>query len=371
MLRRPHIFAGVIATAVSAVLAGNAGAQTDGPRPTTAPTLLEQLDRDTRSVYRKAQNSIVHVKLQTPIAFNDLFGPGHPLAHWSNRLDPAVVQQLQKHESENLTAAEPHRVNALVVEPTTQPVVPQIQFTAQFVASASGVIFDDRGHFLMPLFIEKRPDARPVNVLVNNQLVQAQIVGSDRQTGLTVLQLQEPRGAPLKFASNRLNDGTLVVMFDPNNEDAHLVVWTGPRRQGFSMIVGVDGSFAGFERDGRLISASVCRTIAQQIIDNGSVPRAFLGVRVREIGPGDPARQQLALGRRAAVRVEQVLPDSAAQHAGVQPGDLILAIADQSVDDGIVFSAAMSKCNGTTCVQVLRNGEVMELSAELKPKNEQ
>jgi S1-C subfamily serine protease len=63
----------------------------------------------------------------------------------------------------------------------------------------------------------------------------------------------------------------------------------------------------------------------------GRVRRAQLGVAVapRPLPPAIASR----LGRQRAIEVVQVVEDGAAAHAGVQPGDLLLAIDSVALED--------------------------------------
>jgi S1-C subfamily serine protease len=74
------------------------------------------------------------------------------------------------------------------------------------------------------------------------------------------------------------------------------------------------------------------------------------------------------LGQKPALRVEDVRRGSAAAEAGIQRGDLILSIAGLTVGDPASFAAAIANKSGKTPLTILRSGEVIELSVELKPQ---
>jgi S1-C subfamily serine protease len=69
-----------------------------------------------------------------------------------------------------------------------------------------------------------------------------------------------------------------------------------------------------------------------------------------------------------AVRVERVVPNSAAAAAGVHDGDYILSLAGSPVGDITSFAAAIAERNGPTELQILRDGQTLTVSAELKPQ---
>ncbi len=360
MIRIPTILLSILALALSGTFAH--------AQQSSGNTLLQQLDQETQAIYQRVQLSLVDVRMNTPIAFNELLRPGHPLSRWTGQLDPVLLDRLRQQEAE-ARAGMPQPVQAMVV-PTTQP-IPQIQFNAEIVSQVQGVICDDQGHVLIPIFLQKRGEDDTVGVKIGGRLVQAKLIGSDRQTGLTVMQLKSPHnGASLHFSERTLPDGALVMLLTPQADEAKLIVWTGPQRErNATIVVGSTGDFEGFARDGHFMTASACRAIVDQLIQNGSVKRGFLGVHVREIRNDDPLRQQIfALGGQPAMRIEEILPETAAQRAGLKVGDLILAIADQPVGDAVAFAAAIANRMGRTELQILRDGRIGKITVELSSK---
>ena len=92
----------------------------------------------------------------------------------------------------------------------------------------------------------------------------------------------------------------------------------------------------------------------------------YLGIRMQdEIAnlPGDPKP-------RAVIRVIQVIPDSAAQHAGLLPNDLIAGLGDLVWHEGAVsrsFSEQIRqlKPKSKVVLKVSRNGQLMDLEVSL------
>jgi len=106
---------------------------------------------------------------------------------------------------------------------------------------------------------------------------------------------------------------------------------------------------------GRPMSVVVERDTAQ--IETSVVPRANppagegpTGVNVRDYAVADAS-------------VQTVTPDSAAAGAGFQPGDRIISINGQPVDDAFGFDFAIRRASGTTVpMQVVRGGEETSLT---------
>jgi S1-C subfamily serine protease len=107
--------------------------------------------------------------------------------------------------------------------------------------------------------------------------------------------------------------------------------------------------------------------VAQELINYGHVRRAYLGVGVRQVLPDDPERQaNAALGEAPALRIVAVVAGSAAEKAGLHPGDLILGLAGQGVGDVAAFAATIASREGATPILILRDGHPMSVSAELE-----
>lgn len=92
----------------------------------------------------------------------------------------------------------------------------------------------------------------------------------------------------------------------------------------------------------------------------------YIGIRMQDEFanvPGDPKP-------RSVIRVIQVIAESAAQHAGLQPNDLIAGLADQVWHEGAVsrlFSEKIRQLKPRTKVklQVLRDGKLQAIEVTL------
>ncbi len=66
------------------------------------------------------------------------------------------------------------------------------------------------------------------------------------------------------------------------------------------------------------------------------------------------------------MHIERVIRGSSAERAGLRAGDLLLSLAGEAVGDIPSLAAAIANRSGETELQVLRNGTVLDVSAELK-----
>jgi hypothetical protein len=243
-------------------------------------------------------------------------------------------------------------------------VVPGGSFTPNNI----GLLLDDQAHILVPICVEKESfDPAGVRVMVGQgQMAMAHFVGSDRQTNITVLQLDKPLGIPVKLAKERPTEGTLTMFLSPNSGVGRLMIWTNELKD-WGVVASMEGGVYGFTRQGQFLSAAACKPVIQQLIKIGSVRRATIGLAIAEVPQNDPARENdPALGTQPAVRVIEIAPNSPAAGAGLKVGDLILHLNDQPVGDPSGFAAAMSQDAAKTSVNVLRDGRERRMTVELK-----
>lgn len=364
-------------TAAVSVLAGLACAGAAEPAPESSPRpLLEQLNRETQLACRDVRRGVLRVQLPPPRWTNEVARDDSPLTKYKD-LDPKVREQLEQRRSApvSTTAASVDATSAVIVVPP--PAAPLTLYatagptTRPFEPNNVALVLDEKGHLLVPLFLER--DAvggapLPVTDSDGNHF-DADFVGSDRQTNLTVLKLNTPAGTPVQMdGQDRPAEGSLALLFTPLDGAARLQLWTAANRD-YGVVFTVGGDCAGVARFGRFLSGRACRLIAEQIIRHGSVPRATLGAIITEIARTDPSRREMpALGSRPAVRVDQVMPGSAAEKAGLEVGDVLLALAGQSVGDIPALAAAIAARDGPTEFRVLRGGRELSVEVDLRRK---
>jgi hypothetical protein len=251
------------------------------------------------------------------------------------------------------------------------PPVLTLQRSGTFAANNVGLLFDDAGHVLVPIYLEKETvgDGVRASAGAEGPVTNATFVASDRQTNVTILQLPPGTGRPVRLASTKPGDGSLVLLLQPGGGSARLMTWTAGQRDVAGVVVSVDGSVAGFARYGQFLAAASCKPVVEQLVQFGKVKRAVLGLVIREVGRGDPARERWAtLGSAPALRVEDVKPGSAAEKAGLRRGDLILRAGDDAVGDPATFGAAISGRSGPICFHLLRSGAETDVTVDLKPE---
>lgn len=361
-------------------LAGAAGARLASAQ-TTQPGggLLQSLDREVQQLYQRVERQTVRVTvpIRLPTA---LLQQEHPLSKWGRQLDPKLLQQLEAARSRGEAArvfvepggaaSRPTGEQAGVqAGPEPQGRVPLPAQTAVVNAEFVGLVLNADGNVLVPLFIDAaylEGRALPV-ALDGTRVTTATVVAADRVTALSVIKLKEPgSGEPVKFAATKPAVGSLVLMVSPTRRAARLGVWTGSADDN-AIVVNPSGAVAGIVRNGHALYPSMFAPVVEQLVAGRAVKRAALGVEIQEIPADDAQRPKLpALGSRPAARVRAVQDNSAAHRAGIRPGDILLSLGDEPVEDVATFAAAIANYRGPTPLRLVRDGEERTVTVELR-----
>jgi serine protease Do len=115
---------------------------------------------------------------------------------------------------------------------------------------------------------------------------------------------------------------------NPGNSGGPLVNVRGQVIGINSAIASPTGTYAGY---GFAIPINLVRTVSEQLIAHGKVTRAILGISIDNASPEDAADVGLDSIRGVVVRAYSS-DNSPAKKAGVQPGDVIVAIDGQPVE---------------------------------------
>jgi serine protease Do len=91
----------------------------------------------------------------------------------------------------------------------------------------------------------------------------------------------------------------------------------------------ISSTSGGYQGVGFAIPINLAKWVSQQLTAHGTVQRAILGVGIQPVTT--PLSQQLGLDTTSGVVVTEVRRDSAAEKAGLQPGDVIVGFQGREV----------------------------------------
>jgi hypothetical protein len=377
--------------------------------------LLQQLDQQTRSLYQDVQAGLVRVQLPVPKWVREAEAQNDPLKKWEKKVDPKVREKIEAFRG---AKGGPTRINATVLPSTrpsaTQPGVaapagwktstnasgeiilesrgggssivlhandrnsppptgvggpvrPRDIANGSFAPNNFGLLLDEEGHVLVPLYIERETLGNaPVRMMVADTEVSATYVGSDEKTNITILKMDKVVGRPVKMGLGRPAEGSLVMLLNPASGAGRLAIWTGGEKE-YGVVVGMDGRVSGIVRFGQFLGGPGCDRVIEQLKKVGHIQRAILGARLTEV-PSDSGlrRENMALADHPALLIEEITPNSLAERSGLRSGDFILQLGDEVVGD-LTTWATLSAVGGATKVTVLRDGKRVEVPINLRP----
>jgi serine protease Do len=114
---------------------------------------------------------------------------------------------------------------------------------------------------------------------------------------------------------------------------------------------------------GFAIPINLAKWVAQQLIEHGKVVRGWLGVVIQGLTPSIAE----ALNLNHGVIVMKVLPGSPAEKAGLQPGDIILAVNGKPVESitQLQFEIMKTTPGKEVKLTILRNNKTINLTVKV------
>jgi serine protease Do len=132
----------------------------------------------------------------------------------------------------------------------------------------------------------------------------------------------------------------------------------GPLLNIHGEVIGLNEAIRGDGQNiGFAIPVDTVKEVAKQLIDHGSIARAYLGINMQEINP--ELAQSLGLPNETkGVLVARTMPDGPAAKAGIENGDIIQRVDGSAVETpkDVQKSVFKHKPNEKLSVLVSRNG---------------
>ena len=269
----------------------------------------------------------------------------------------------------------------------------------------SGVIVSPEGYILTNHHVVAAADEIGVE-LADGRKAKANIIGSDPETDLAVIKI-DMKGLPsvtfghsdqakvgdiVLAIGNPLGVGQTVTMgiisalgrkqlgisafqsfiqtdaaINRGNSGGALVDATGNLIGINTMIISQTGGSVGI---GLSIPTIVAKPIMEQIIQTGSVTRGWIGVEVQDLTP--ELAESFKRANTDGALISGVYKDSPANQAGIEPGDILIAVEGKTVantSDMLNLTAALPPGQAATFTVIRKHAEKsIEIKIGKRPK---
>jgi serine protease Do len=266
----------------------------------------------------------------------------------------------------------------------------------------SGVVVGEDGVILTNNHVVRGADELTV-ILYDGTRLPAKVLGSDARTDIAVLKVDTDHLVAMPFGNS---DGVkigqwVLAVGSPFSENLQHTVTAGivsaVGRSGMNLneyedfiqtdaainpgnsggaLVNLDGELVGINSAiasrtggsngiGFAIPSNMAMEVMDDLITNGKVTRGWLGVTIQNVTPD--LRDALDLGSTQGVLVNSVVPDSPADDAGLQQGDVLVALDGRPMKDSSELRLAAARANPGDRVEVtiLRDGKERRLQLTL------
>ncbi len=316
------------------------------------------------------------------------FGP--ELRRWFRRNS----DRDEKSENYFLDPADPYRERHNVMpEDILQS---EIQYKINF---GSGILLDEQGH--IATVIELVNDSEEITITFQDgERREAEVVASDKGTGITVLKVDADWLPTTKFGDSDdvvLGELMIVLGHTENQEPAISLgmisgVGRNPRivnyenwiaidanlrpGSGGSAIVSAKGEIIGMtagssSNNAFAIPINTVKQVATELIEHGQVTRGWLGVSIQEVDSS--LAEKLGLDKPMGALIARVFNDTPAAEFGLQKGDIIAAINNETIRNvnHLRAAIAMYKPAATVSISILRKGQMQDITVTLGKRSAQ
>lgn len=342
------------------------------------------------------------------------FAEAQPLPLRSGRGVPTLAPLVQEITRTVVNIAvvskQPMNLNPLFRDPFFRDFfnLPDLAEPEPRLSAGSGVIVDaEKGYVLTNNHVVENGIEISVT-LTDRRQFEAQVIGVDPATDIALLKIDADNLSALPFGnSDELQVGDYVVAvgnpfglgqtvtsgivsalgrsginpegyedfiqtdasINPGNSGGALVTLSGELVGINTAIIAPGGGNVGI---GFAVPINMARSVMDQLIEFGEVHRGRLGVVVQDLTPDLAQALQIDTARGAIV--SQVDPNSPAEDAGIQVGDVIVAVDGIPVEKSTDLRnrVGLMQPGRTLAITALRNGQEVELSATIgMPTNDQ
>ncbi len=262
----------------------------------------------------------------------------------------------------------------------------------------SGWVYDSDGHIITNYHVVRNADTIEVRFF-DKSVRTAKVIGADKNTDIAVLKVETNHLHPATVSKADPEQGEIVFAFGSpfrfefsmsqgivsgSGRQLGILGRTGyesfiqtdaainPGNSGgplvniYGEVVGMNTAIAtrtgGYQGIGFAIPAGMLKSIIPQLIDSGRVARGYLGVAIT-----DDTRLLETFELDKGVVVEQVMPDSPADQAGLRRGDVITEVDGEPMDNAAHLRQTIADRGPDEQVKltVVRNGDREKLTVTL------
>jgi len=278
--------------------------------------------------------------------------------------------------------------------------LPEGRGSRQVASAGSGVIVDaGNGYILTNHHVVSNADEIQIS-LIDGQLLDAEIIGSDAATDIAVLKVDADDLTEMPIGDSdvvRVGDFVIAIgnpfglghtvtsgivsalgrtgigdgledfiqtdaSINPGNSGGALVNMRGELVGINSAIISRTGGNVGI---GFAVPTRIASSIMNQILDFGEVRRGLLGVTISPIDAA--AAEALNASVDSGALITEVVPDSAAEKAGLQVQDIIVEVDDKKISNARELSNAIGlmTAGDEVSIRYIREGSARTARAEL------
>ncbi len=278
--------------------------------------------------------------------------------------------------------------------------LPENRGMRQVASAGSGVIVDaDNGYILTNHHVVENADEIKISLL-DGKLFDAEIIGSDAATDIAVLKVDADGLTEMPIGNSdgvRVGDFVIAIgnpfglghtvtsgivsalgrtgigdgledfiqtdaSINPGNSGGALVNMRGELVGINSAIISRTGGNVGI---GFAVPTRIASSIMNQILDFGEVRRGLLGVSISAIDAA--AAEALDVSVDSGALITEVVPDSAAEKAGLEVQDIIIEVDQKKINSARELSNAIGlmSAGDEVSIKYIRNGKTRTTRAEL------
>ena len=267
----------------------------------------------------------------------------------------------------------------------------------------SGVIISADGVILTNAHVVEGGEQIKIR-LADQRVFPAEMLGIDPKTDVAVLKVKSDQPLPVAVLgdSDRIKVGQWALAIgNPFGLDSTLTVGVvsatgranvgiedyedfiqtdasinpgnsgGPLLNVYGEVVGINTAIvAAGQGIGFAIPINLARQVAEQLIATGEVTRGWLGVSMQPVSPA--LAESFGLEKVTGALVTRVLPDTPAERAGLQRGDILLSFAGRTVRGvrELQLMVASAPIGRQVPVEILRDGRRLTLNVVVTAREE-